>query len=128
MEQEIRHRRLHAFYQSKVLNGLMVFIVVCLLMSMAYDFALFPLICGGVGLLLFVGYSLRLWICKPQAIVTNNLVSNINGLYTLYYLVIIAFDTVYRWWYLVPALLSIGVLMVCLCGYKDTRFTIMTKK
>ena len=124
MEQEIRHRRLHAFYQSKVLNGLMIFIVVCLLLSMASGLAVYPLVCGGVALLLFVAYSLWLWICKLQAIVTNNLLSNVNGFCTLYYLVIIAFDEICQWWYLIPALFGICVLMVCLCGYRDERFVI----
>lgn len=124
MEQVIRHRRLHAFYQSKVLNGLMILIVVCLLMAIATGYSLFPLICGGVCMLLFSGYSLWLWIGKPDAIVINGVVSNVNGLYTLYYLLILVFDGISEWWYMAPALLAVGVLLVCLCGYKDEQFII----
>ncbi len=124
MEQTIRHRRLYAFFQSKVLNGLMILIVVCLLMATDRELALFPLACGALALILFAGYSLWVWIRKPASLVINNTLSTLSSLYTLYFLIVRSIDLAGEWWSLAPTLLSIPVLMVALCGYGDREFAI----
>lgn len=124
MEQTIRHRRLYAFFQSKVLNGLMILIVVCLLMATDRELALFPLACGALALILFAGYSLWVWIRKPATLVINNPLSTLSSLYTLYFLIVRSIDLAGEWWSLAPTLLSIPVLMVALCGYGDKEFAI----
>lgn len=124
MKQEIRHRRLHAFYNSVVLNSLMLVIVVSLLMSMYLQTMLLPALCGSIALLLFIGYSLWLWIKKPRSIAINYWLSNINSFYILYYLVVSALYPVNQWWMVVPIALSVIALYICLTGNHNTKFDI----
>ncbi|WP_289742172.1 hypothetical protein [uncultured Duncaniella sp.] len=68
---EIRHRRLYAFYESKVLNALMITVVTSLLLAAYTQSMLMPIICGAIALTCFIGYSIWLWVKKPQKIVIN---------------------------------------------------------
>lgn len=88
MNQNIRHRRLHAFYRSKVLNALLIVVIVSLFLMNYTGFVLLPLLCSSLAMLFFLGYSLWLWIKKPKYIVINNRLSNISGAFTLYFLII----------------------------------------
>ena len=90
MKQVIRHRRLYAFYQSKVLNILMMIIFVSLLL-MAYSYSmLLPVICSSLAFLCFIGYSVWLWSKKPANIVINNRLSGIGSFYALYFLLLLS--------------------------------------
>jgi len=46
MKQELRHRRLYAFYQRKVLNALMIVVIISLLLMAYTESMLLPVICG----------------------------------------------------------------------------------
>ncbi len=124
MKQDIRHRRLHAFFQSKVLNSLMLVIIVCFLLMASTGSILLPVICESLALLLFIGYSLWLWIKKPKRITINNRLSDINGMYTLYFLIIIAMKVDNQWWYFVPIALSVILFFLILIGNQDKEFEI----
>ncbi len=124
MEQRIRHRRLQAFYRSKVLNALMIVVIVSLLLMAYTKSMLLPVICGTLALLFFIGYSLWLWIKKPKSIIINNWLSNLNGAFTLYYLIIIAMDAPNQWWYITPIAFSVVLLFISLINNQDERFDI----
>lgn len=124
MKQDIKHRRLHAFFRSKVLNALMIVVIVSLLL-MAYTKAmLLPVICGSTAFALFVGYSLWLWIKKPKSIVINNWLSNLNGWFFLYYLIINAMDAPNQWWYITPIVFSVFLLFISLINNQDEIYDI----
>lgn len=124
MKQNITHRRLHAFYRSKVLNALMITVVLCLFL-MAYTKAmLLPAICGSLALVFFIGYSLWLWIKKPESIVINSWLSGINGSISLYFLIVMAMGTPNEWWYITPLALSVILLFISLVKNHDEKFDI----
>lgn len=124
MKQDIKHRRLHAFFRSKVLNALMIVVIVSLLL-MAYTKAmLLPVICGSTAFALFVGYTLWLWIKKPKSIVINNWLSNLNGWFFLYYLIINAMDAPNQWWYITPIVFSVFLLFISLINNQDEIYDI----
>ena len=124
MKKEIRHRRLHAFYQSKVLNALMIVIIVNLLLMAYMSSMLLPAICGSLSLLFYIGYALWLWIKKPRTIIINSWLSNINGWYTLYFLIIAALKSSNPWWYITPAALAVVALFILLITDHDESFEI----
>ena len=124
MEQTIRHRRLHAFYRSKVLNALMIVVIVSLLLMAYTKSMLLPVICGSLALFFFFGYSLWLWIKKPKSIIINNWLSNLNGAFTLYYLIIVAMDAPNQWWYITPIVFSVVLLFISLVNNQDEKFDI----
>lgn len=124
MASEIRHRRLSAFYRSKVLNGLMIAVVTCLLLMAYSRDTAFPVICGALALLLFIAYTPWIWVKKPGAVVINDWLSDINGYYTLYFLLAVGFGLANPWWYITPVALAIIPLFIALTGYKDQRFDI----
>lgn len=124
MEQNIIHRRLHAFYQSKVLNALMMTIVISLLLMAYTKSMLLPVMCASLALAFFIGYSMWLWIKKPKRIVINNWLSNINGPFTLYFLIITALNPTNQWWYITPIALSVVVLFISLVKDNDEVFEI----
>lgn len=76
------------------------------------------------GLLFFIGYSLWLWIKKSKSIVINSLLSNLSGVLTLYYLIILAIKADNEWWYITPIALSVVLLFVVLISNTDEKFEI----
>lgn len=124
MEHDIQHRRLHAFYRSKVLNALMIVVIVSLLLMAYTKSMLLPVICGTLALLFFIGYSLWLWIKKPKSIIINNWLSNLNGAFTLYYLIIISINAPNQWWYITPIAFSVVLLFISLINNQDEKFDI----
>lgn len=124
MKQKIRHRRLEAFYRSKVLNALMIAAVVSLILMAYTESILLPAICGSLALIFFIAYSLWLWIKKPKTIIINNWLSNINGSFTLYFLIIMAMNAPNRWWYITPVALSVVLLFISLINNRDEKFDI----
>lgn len=123
----IRHRRLHAFYKSKVLNSLMILLIVSLLMSYLTVSDILPTVSISLALILFIGYSLWLWIKKPKVIIINEWLSNFTGLFTLYYLIIINIKDANQWWYIYPIALSIILLFITMVRNDDTSFEITSK-
>ena len=114
MNQNIRNRRLHAFYRSKVLNALLIVVIVSLFLMNYTGFVLLPLLCSSLAMLFFLGYSLWLWIKKPKYIVINNRLSNISGAFTLYFLIIGSMKALNHWWYITPIVFAVILLFVSL--------------
>ena len=121
---KVRHRRLCAFCESKVLNALMLTMVTCLLLMAYTQSMLLPVICGSIALLCFIGYSIWLWVKKPQRIVINKWLSDINGWFTLYFLIIMAMDAPNKWWYITPICFAVCILCICLIRNQDEWFDI----
>lgn len=121
---ELRHRRLYAFQNSKVLNLLMIILVVFLLIADATESLLLPVVCGMVALLCFIGYSIWLWICKPQVIIINTKLSEISGLLTLYFLIIVAINPDNIWWFIIPVAVTILSIFVTMLKNNDSEFAI----
>lgn len=124
MELKIRHRRLHAFYTSKVLNAIMIVIVASLFLMAYMDSLLLPLICASLAFSFFIGYSLWLWLCKPKKIVVNTCLSDISSCMTIYYLFVTGLNATGQWWYIVPIVISVIVLCISFTAYKDESFEI----
>lgn len=124
MKQKITHRRLYAFYQSKVLNALLIAMIVSLLMAAYTNSLLLPVICSSLATLFFIAYALWLWIKKPASITINNWLSNLSGLFVLFYLIVNAMKTPNQWWYITPIALSVVALFVVLITDHDERFDI----
>lgn len=112
MKHEIRHRRLYAFFYSKVLNALMIVIIIGLLFTDYNDTFIIPVICSTMALLLFLGYALWLWIKKPQKVVINQWLSNISGWFILYFLCVIAIKNPNQWWYIIPGAGAVVLLFL----------------
>lgn len=128
MKKEIRHRRLYAFYHSKVLNALMIVLILGLLMTDYNDSFIIPLLCSATALLLFIGYSAWLWLKKPQQIVINKWLSNISGWFILYYLCVIAVSTPNQWWFVLPGIGAVVLLFLSMINpASDHTFAISEK-
>lgn len=124
MKTEIRHRRLYAFYNSKVLNALVITIIVCLLLMAYMRTTLLPAVCSGVALLYFIVYSLWFWIKKPKSIVINTWLSSISGWFVLYFLIIAPMKAANPWWYITPIVCAITALFISLLTRHDQSFII----
>lgn len=124
MKQELRHRRLYAFYQSKVLNALMIVVIISLLLMAYTESMLLPVICGSLAFLLFIGYSLWLWIKKPKSIIINKQLSDLKSILTLYVLIIVAMDASNQWWYIAPIAFSVVILFISMVNNRDEKFDI----
>ena len=124
MAQIIRHRRLHAFFQSKVLNSFMIVTIVSLLAMQCCTSMLMPLVCAATAMLFFIGYALWIWIKKPKSIVINNWISNLNSSFVFYYLIISASKSTNEWWYIFPAVSAICMLFIAMVTSHDEVFKI----
>lgn len=121
---KVRHRRLSAFYESKVLNALMLTMETSLLLGAYTQSMLLPIICGSIALLCFIGYSIWFWVRKPQKVVINKWLSAINVWFTLYFLIIMAMDAPNQWWYITPICFAVCILCISLIRNHDERFDI----
>lgn len=124
-KREIRHRRLYAFFESKILNAMMIAIssFLCL---MAYPPTQELGVCGAItALALFIGYSLWLWIKKPQRIIINRRFSLFSTVYCFYFLILLLFHpTEIGWLYLFPAVFIIIFLFIAMMKNVDETFDI----
>ena len=121
---EIRHRRLYAFYNSRVLNALMIVVVDALMLMACYKTMLLPVVCSSVALLLFIGYALWLWLAKPRQIIINTLLSDVSGYLLLYFLIMGAVRPESEWWYIAPLVGSIVAMFVTMTNNRDKLFDI----
>ncbi|MDE6454158.1 MAG: hypothetical protein K2L27_08145 [Muribaculaceae bacterium] len=124
MKIEIRHRRLYAFFRSKVLNALMIVVILSLLLMAYTQQILLPAICGATAFAFFAGYSFWFWIKKPERIIINHRLSDINGLFTLYFLIVSATPAPSQWWYIAPAAFAVVILFILLAKSYDEAFAI----
>lgn len=124
MKQEIRHRRLYAFYNSKVLNVLLVIGVISLLQMDCLESMLLPGVCAITAFALFIGYTLWLWIKKPEQITINRWLSNTTIYFTLYYLIVINFSNLAWWWLAAPIIAAIILCFIDMIHPHDESFEI----
>ena len=124
MAQQIRHRRLEAFYKSKVLNSLTIVIFTSLFLMAYTRSLLLPAVCASTAFSLFIGYSLWLWIKKPDKIVINKWLSNISGWLTLYFLITINISDAAPAWYILPIVAAIITMFIALTNNYDEVFDI----
>ncbi|MDE6286551.1 MAG: hypothetical protein K2L99_06120 [Muribaculaceae bacterium] len=124
MEQQIRHRRLYAFYRSKALNALMLCIYLSLILTMSMKPVIFPQLCAAISGALFVGYALWIWIARPRRIVINDWLSNVSGLYFIYFLAVPWMKNPNPWCYMTPALLAIPLLFIFSLNLGDENFEV----
>lgn len=120
----IRHRRLYAFFESKVLNVLMITVVTSLLLMAYTQSMLLPVICSTIALICFIGYAIWLWVKKPQRIIINRWLSGINGCFTLYFIIIMPMEAPNEWWYIIPICLIVCILCFSLICNKDELYEI----
>lgn len=124
MKEEIRHRRLYAFYNSKVLNLLYMVGIISLMQMVYTQHMTVPVLFAAAFFVLFIGYSLWLWIKKPAQIVINTWISDFSGLFSLYYLAVVAFDATSIWWYVAPIAAFIILILINMFRPQDKIFVI----
>ena len=124
MDTKIRHRRLYAFYKSKVLNALMIVIELSLLLIPICQDLLLPVGCASVAFAMFIGYALWIWIRKPARVVINKWLSGIGMCFTLYFLCVVALKSDNQWWYVFAFVCGVVTLFITLVTDKDEVFEI----
>ena len=124
MKQEIVHRRLYAFFNSKVLNVLLVIGVISLLQIGFLESILLPSVCAITSFALFIGYTLWLWIKKPKQITINVWLSNKTIWFTLYYLIVINISNLIWQCRALPIVAAIIMCFIAMVRPKDEVFDI----
>lgn len=124
MNQTIRHRRLYAFYQSKVLNSLMIVVFISLIMAAYMNAITLPAVCAALAFILAVGYALWIWIKKPARIVINNLLSTASSIFTFYFIILGFILPDNAWWYCLPAIAAVALMFICMVKPSDEVFDI----
>ena len=124
MQQEIRHRRLYAFFNSKALNMLMIMVVALLMLAVCVGSLAVPVICATIALVGFAGYSAWLWLRKPKQIAVSRRLSKISSAMVFYYLIVVNVPALNLWWYIVPVASAAVVLAVALLWPDNETFVI----
>ncbi len=124
MENNIRHRRLYAFFNSTLLNSMETTAIISLMLMGYCNDILMPSICASLSFVIFIGYSLWFWIKKPRTEMINTWLSNISSLYVLYFLIVVATKTESQIWYAIPAARGIITLFITLIWRKSILFFI----
>lgn len=124
MKTKIRHPRLYAFYESKVLNSLLILIIVSLYLPRFTTSILMPAVCGITALVFFLSYATWFWIKKPVKVTINPWLSDFNGYFIAYYLIVTALDSTSILWYLFPIVICIPMIFANLINSSDSIFEI----
>lgn len=124
MEKEIKHRRLYAFNNSKVLCALTIAMVAGISLLGCCESWLTPLVCFSTALVLYIGYSLWLWFGKPGEIVINTHLSDMRFYLVLYILILSVLKVQNIWWFILPMVCSIILMFVSMLRFKDEVFVI----
>ena len=124
MKQEIRHRRLYAFYNSRILNLLMIVVAVALVAAVYVSSLLVPVVTASVAMAVFIGYSAWLWLSKPKQVIISPRLSAVSGCLLFYYLVISAVRPQSVWWYLAPIACVAIVLLLSIVRPDEKVFVI----
>lgn len=124
MNSKITHRRLYAFFNSNVLNALIIVLSISLLQFGYIKSIEIPTVFSTIAIILFIGYTLWFLIKRPAQIVINRWLSNIDSWFTLYLLIILALNPENQWWYIAPAVCAIIVLFINLIKPHDEKFEI----
>lgn len=119
MKAKIRHLRLNEFYTDKVMNSMIIVMLISLMAAGCTSTPTLPVCCAALALALAVGYALWFWIKKPDKVVTNKWLSEMNGLLMLYFLITAAMDGKSEWWYIFPVVCGIATLFTALTTDKD---------
>lgn len=121
---EIRHRRLHAFYNSTMLNALVITGIVSIMLIPLVEPYEVPAICAALTFALFIGYSLWIWLRKPKRIEICPRLSDTSSLFVIYFLIITAIGPENGWWYGIPAIAAVATLFMHLLSPKKELFDI----
>lgn len=124
MKQEIKHRRLYAFFNSKVLNVLYVIGVLSLLQVGYLKSMELPVVCSSASFALFIGYSLWLWLKKPKQIVVNVWLSDLTIWFTLFFVIVAAMKATSWIWYTFPIVAAIVMWFIDMIYPHDKLFDI----
>ncbi len=119
MKPTIRHARLDAFFNAKILNALMIVVIISVLVLDYTGFMLLPAVCGGVALVLFLGYSIWFWVKKPRRVTVSKLIADVNGSLTLYFLIVTAIKDPGPWWFIFPCVAAVVLLFIDLLRPTD---------
>lgn len=120
----IVHRRLFAFYHSKVLNALMIIVMVSLLLMRYEDAFLFAVIAASGAFLIAAGYTLWIWLKKPARLTISRWLSDMSGYFTIYFLIVSAIKDASVWWGVFAAVAAVATLSISLRKRGDEVFEI----
>lgn len=119
---KLHHPRLAMFYNSSVLNMLMVWLFLSLLIAdwdALWDIYPYSLIVCGLVFAFAVGYALWFWIRKPSSIPVCGWLSDVSGIYTIYFLIVCAVKSDRLWWNLFALVAAIAASVIYLIKGDD---------
>jgi len=87
-----------------------------------------PLLCSAISFLAALGYTIWFCVKKPDKVVVNRWLSDIDGKYTLYFLIVLNIKEPSDWWFTFPAVCGVALLFISLVNNKDEVFDISTKE
>ncbi|MBD5356015.1 MAG: hypothetical protein HDR88_03280 [Bacteroides sp.] len=125
---KVYHPRLYAFFQSKVINSMMIVINIALLMTGCTKDLIVPFSVASVSFLLALSYTVWFWIKRPQRIVINSWLSNMSGYFSFYFLSVGAMKNLNELWFIFPAIIGVCLLFVNLIKNHDEVFNISTRE
>ncbi len=117
VQMDVRHPRLYAFLNNKALNVMSLLVITFLMMmSASIDSGgwLMPTVGAVTATLLFAGYAIWLWIKKPQKVVIDTWLSDVNSYFVFYFICIATFQPSSIWWYVPVMPAAVAVIFISL--------------
>lgn len=124
---KINHPRLYAFFQSKVINSMMIVMILSLLITDYMRNSMLPLLCSAISFLAALGYTIWFCVKKPDKVVVNRWLSDIDGKYTLYFLIVLNIKEPSDWWFTFPAVCGVALLFISLVNIR-MKYLISVRK
>ncbi len=124
MKTEIRHRRLYAFFHSKVLNTLTIFLSVMITLLKSVGMSIPVLSSIGIAFLLMIGYSCWLWFWKPITVTINEWLSNMSSYFAIFMLAAVAVKSDNFMWSTFPMVAGVITMFIAAVKNSDEQFEI----
>ena len=124
MINQIRHRRLYAFFHNKAMSTLVIFLssVLPLLRIVSPNEPFVASIALAFALML--GYSCWFWIAKPAAVIVNRWLANLSSCFAIYMMAVVAMNTDNLLWISFPLVCAVIVIFVASIRKYDEEFVI----
>lgn len=117
---KVRHPRLEAYYNCRALNIASIGVALSVLFLARFGEVLFTGIAIAMFLGFIVGYTVWFWTGKRKEVEQSQWLSNVSGLYIVYFLICVNLVENSIWWLVFAFVAAIAILFIDLCRGADS--------
>ena len=112
MKQNVRHPRLHMYYESAAMNMATVGVSLSLIVMWYSAFSVLSIVAMCMFFAFMLAYTLWFWIGKPKNVRTSTFLSDISTVYFVYAMIVSLICPTTIWWGVFGVVSAIAILLI----------------